>query len=330
MRALIVSLLLLFGACCGVAGAQTVSCSFTVPGGIVFPEMSAFSQSAVDTTGKLHVSCSQKGPVYLGPLSVAICPYLGAGSGGATASDRGMANGTSRLSYELFTDQARTQIWGSGGNASVGVPPLLILSVPTSGSATADATIYGRVAGNQNLPVGNYTSSFGAADTPFVYGTISVNVGGCALTLALGYSGSASFSVNETLAGGCSVGSSDLGFPNTTDLTRDDIAAQAAISVKCTATTPYSVALGMGSGGGTDPAQRRMKRTGGTETIAYGLYKDAAHHVPWGSTTGSDTLDGQTGSGLNQSIPVYGLVKKAPATPPPGSYSDDVAISINY
>jgi spore coat protein U-like protein len=68
--------------------------------------------------------------------------------------------------------------------------------------------------------------------------------------------------------------------------------------------------------------------TNGNDAIAYGLYRNSQRTSPWGETLDADTLSG-TGTGLTQSVPVYGRVPPQ-ATPRPGTYSDTVVVTVIY
>ena len=61
--------------------------------------------------------------------------------------------------------------------------------------------------------------------------------------------------------------------------------------------------------------------------LTYGLYKDASHAQPWGSTTGQ-TVAG-TGTGSAQNVTVYGLIP-IQTSPPIGTYQDYVIVTITY
>jgi spore coat protein U-like protein len=65
----------------------------------------------------------------------------------------------------------------------------------------------------------------------------------------------------------------------------------------------------------------------GPETITYGLYRDSARSLVWGSLAGS-TVSG-SGNGTATAHPVYGRVPPQ-ATPPPGTYSDTVVATVTY
>jgi spore coat protein U-like protein len=103
--------------------------------------------------------------------------------------------------------------------------------------------------------------------------------------------------------------------------------ATGTITVQCTDTTPYDIALGPGTGAGATIAARKLTGSGGA-TITYGLYRDAARTQAWGETIDSDTQAG-TGDGTAQSFTVYGRIP-AQTTPVADTYQDDVAITVTY
>jgi spore coat protein U-like protein len=62
--------------------------------------------------------------------------------------------------------------------------------------------------------------------------------------------------------------------------------------------------------------------------VIYGLYRDSARSLPWGSTVGTNTSSG-TGTGSTQTQTVYGRVATQ-TTPSPGTYSDSVVVTVGY
>jgi len=94
------------------------------------------------------------------------------------------------------------------------------------------------------------------------------------------------------------------------------------VTLTCSSGVAYAVALDEGTQG--DGSTRRMARGDGT-TIAYDLYRDAAHQQRWAS--GAAGAIG-TGSGGTQSLPVYGRILATSA--PAGTYSDNVTITVAY
>ncbi len=117
----------------------------------------------------------------------------------------------------------------------------------------------------------------------------------------------------------------DLNF-GTTGLLNAPLAAQSAINIQCTATTPFNIGLDGGSTAASVTA-RQMAGPGGAK-IAYALYQDSAHTTNWGNTIGTDTL-AANGTGAAVAYPVYGLVNPQ-TTPAPGAYNDVVTVTVTY
>ncbi|ONG46849.1 hypothetical protein BKE38_24860 [Pseudoroseomonas deserti] len=77
---------------------------------------------------------------------------LSAGGGGSFAARR-LTSGSSRLAYQLYTDNAGAGIWGDGtaGTSFVsGNAPLFLLGAGRAHS------VYGRLPAGQNVPPGTY------------------------------------------------------------------------------------------------------------------------------------------------------------------------------
>ena len=100
--------------------------------------------SQVDATTPLTVNCTKNSAYTVG---------LDAGTTtGATIAQRKMANGADIMNYNLYTDAARTTIWGNSAAA-----PLWVSGTGAGLSIPQTLTVYGRVASGQtNLAVGNY------------------------------------------------------------------------------------------------------------------------------------------------------------------------------
>jgi spore coat protein U-like protein len=102
--------------------------------------------------------------------------------------------------------------------------------------------------------------------------------------------------------------------------------AEAPLSLTCSNGGSYAVALDGGQSAATDPTQRRMTKSG--NVLFYGLYRDSARQQPWGSDTGINTRTG-TGTGLTQSLSVYGRIP-VQAMAPPGTYQDVIVATVSY
>ena len=142
-----------------VAARQTVLANTTVPvGAVVSPEciidatplafgvydpIGAHGTADLDGVGTVIVACT-KGMVATVALD------LGSNAEGST---RRMTSGTDYLTYELYRDAGRGDVWGDDlvGRA-------LSLGVATS-KAPQHLTVYGRVAGGQDVRAGTYLDS---------------------------------------------------------------------------------------------------------------------------------------------------------------------------
>ncbi|CAB5634941.1 MULTISPECIES: Csu type fimbrial protein [Serratia] len=155
----------------------------------------------------------------------------------------------------------------------------------------------------------------------------------CSL-LAQADSKTATLGVSATLLSACEAGSSSGGNVSFGTLnfgtlyflsTATSVAGQqnaGAIRVKCTNGTSYSVLLGGGQSGNT--ATRYLQSAAG-QRVNYNLYTNAAHSTIWDNLTGVS----QTANGADNWLPVYGMIP-AQSTPPTGSYTDTVQVTINW
>ncbi|MDQ8729443.1 spore coat U domain-containing protein [Bradyrhizobium sp. LHD-71] len=311
--------LLLLLASSVAATAQT--CSYSVTN-VNFGSVNVLSSAAIDTTATITINCS--GGAVLG--TVRLCPNLGEGSGGATATVRRMAMGGSLLNYQLYQDAARTTVWGSYLWSFTPRPPSLSLTLSALGSGSLTRTVYARLPGAQSTaPPGAYLSTFSATNAQLRYAPCAI-VGGCpACSATLAGVTNASFTVNATATSNCIVTAQNVDF-GTSGVLRSNVDVAGQLTVTCTANTSYTVGL---NGGTTNSPPASRKMTKGAEAVTYGLYKDAARAQIWGdAATPGSTVPG-TGTGLAQNLVVYGRVPPQ-ATPSPGAYSDTVVVTVTY
>ncbi len=131
----------------------------------------------------------------------------------------------------------------------------------------------------------------------------------------------ANISVSATSLSSCTILATPLAFGN---YAQTLTTASAALTVTCTATTPYTIGLNQGTTtGGTQSARLLYNTLAGT-TIAYSLYTDSGHTSPWTTNTVSGT-----GNGLVQTVNVYGTIA-AGLQAAPGAYSDLVTATLSY
>jgi spore coat protein U-like protein len=123
----------------------TANCSVSTTA-VSFGSVNVLSGTNADATGGLSVTCTS---------GTAWSASADAGAGtGATLATRKMASGANLLNYALYTDSARTTVWGDAATTA---------TVKYSGTGTGAAqanTIYGRVASGQtSVPAGSYADT---------------------------------------------------------------------------------------------------------------------------------------------------------------------------
>ena len=136
----------------------------------------------------------------------------------------------------------------------------------------------------------------------------------------------ATIGVTAAVLSSCGVTALPLAFGTYSPSQSSNTTAQTTVAVTCTNGTPYNVGLDAGTGTGASVASRKL--TSGSNTLTYSLYQDSGYSTVWGNSIGSNTLTG-TGSGLIQTINVYGSVTALQAVPA-GSYTDTVTVSLTY
>lgn len=110
------------------------------------------ASTALTSTGTVTTTCTK---------DAAVAITLGQGANANTGSTdaapvRRMISGTNYLSYQLYTDEARTAVWGNDAT----------VDVPVTGTGTAvNTTVYGSVLAGQNVPAGSYTDTVVATVT---------------------------------------------------------------------------------------------------------------------------------------------------------------------
>lgn len=137
--------------------------------------------------------------------------------------------------------------------------------------------------------------------------------------------------VTATVAASCTMTGGTLPF-GSFNVMGAAVDAQTTFTATCTAATPYVIGLNAGSGVGATTIDRKMTRTaGGTETLNYSLFSDTTRLANWGNgtTVAAGELAG-TGSGVAQTITVYGRIPAGQTSVPAASYADTITATVNY
>ncbi|MGE5469558.1 MAG: spore coat U domain-containing protein [Bacteroidota bacterium] len=132
-----------------VAEAGAVSCSASATS-TSFGNYNSLAPVALDGVGNVRVTCGN-----LVNIFVSYSISLSAGSAGSFAGRR-LVNGAQQLNYNLFTDAARSSVWGDGtaGTSTVSDGYLLLLL-----SDQRNYPVYGRIPAGQNIPPGIYSDT---------------------------------------------------------------------------------------------------------------------------------------------------------------------------
>jgi spore coat protein U-like protein len=286
--------------------------------------------SQTDATATLTYTCTNLGIILPPTRSATLCLSIGEPGGGSMNPRQMHDTASNTLGFQLYQDPARSIIWGSQffGSAT----PLMANITLTGGlllsgeSTTYTNTIYGRVMPAQPTVVpGSYTENYTTADTAI---TINQTIGHTAPGTCSGSPSESldSFIVSANVLNKCTVTASPLNFGNSVGVLTSEVVATTTLGAQCSNTTLYNVGLDAGQNSGGDINARKM--TLGANSIGYQLYQDPARTVVWGNTVGTNTVSG-TGSGNTQNLTVYGKVP-AQLTPPAGTYTDVIVVTVTY
>lgn len=149
------------------------------------------------------------------------------------------------------------------------------------------------------------------------------------------------FQVSANVQAACSVTATDYSFGSYDPTsTTANTSGSSTISVTCTNSTAYVVALSYGANGGTQ--SNRVMKDSGTDTLNYNLYTNAGTTNVWYDiadgcdlTSGSGSSDcasgtGNTGSTVSATdYTVYGKIA-AGQNVPAGTYTDTITVSVSF
>lgn len=335
-RALVLTLALFGWLCGGAAPARADTCTATLTD-ISFAAVSPISASDYFATGTGSLKCVwslTQAPLPLLYPNVSVCVNAGLGSNATGSTPRTMGNGALRLDYNLFRNGSYTaaDIWGAPGLGSTITPYSYTLQTPnlvTGGTTTMPFTVYAKISAGAALAgvktVGNSDTLYSASFSGF--GTVSYAfylAGAPACTT--GSSTSFAFNVQATVVNNCTITSTPMQFGNYGVLNAP-VRSTSTLSVQCVNANAYQIALNGGTTSGS-AASRQMKKTTGSETVAYSL-SATLDGTLWGDGTGGTTLYAGTGSGAAAALTIYGMVP-AQGTPSPGDYKDTVTATIYF
>ncbi|GAA0850284.1 Csu type fimbrial protein [Cupriavidus pauculus] len=296
-------------------------CTATAPS-VAFGSYSPVSGNSGDVQGVITVTCTGVAV----SARVRACINIGTGSGGTSVSPRTLANGASTLNFNIYTDSARTQPWGSRSTGTA-APPVMLDFAALLGNGSASASYYAQLPASQTAAtVGAYTSQFTGLNAEVTYIEYLLLPPDCSQLSSPSIP--MTFTASANVISDCNISATPLDF-GAVGLLAGNHDATSTLTVQCTQGAPYSIALNAGVGSGATVAARRMTRSGGTQMVAYQLFSDANRTQPWGDGTQGTTAVSGTGNGVARTITVYGRVP-GQTTPQAGSYADTVTATITY
>lgn len=157
----------------------------------------------------------------------------------------------------------------------------------------------------------------------FAFGAASFGVNGYAVQ------NTGSFAVTATVDASCIVSGSALAFGAFDVLSGSNVDSTSALSATCTNGSAYTIGLNAGTSTGATVSTRQMKHTDGTTLLNYSLSTVSAGGTNWDDIGGTTVASG-TGSGVAQSITVYGRVPTGQTLPKVGAYSDSIIATIDF
>jgi spore coat protein U-like protein len=267
-----------------------------------------------DTAANITIDCSGA------PNSVLrVCVGITAGTGlGSVLGNRRMSSNTNTIQYQIYTNAARTTVWGIRGAAQS--DQQFSVSLNGSGVGSISPTMFGRIFSGQTMPAGIYTS------TLTIVGRIPNGSSPCSSGSA-GTGFASTFNATATNSPACTVNASEINF-GVVDRLASAINATGTLQVVCTPGAPYTIAMNGGSTTG-NIADRKMSVNGsGPGVIAYQLYLDNHRTVLWGDGV-TGTVQPGTGTGGQQTPTVFAQVP-VQANASVGNFQDTVTVTLSF
>lgn len=291
--------------------ALATQCSVTSTS-LVFGPVDTLASLGTATSADLEISCSE---VPEGIDVITICGHLGPGSD-ISSGIRQMLGSSDTLGFSLYTDPGHQTPWGHDLNPELGESLRLTLDVVGS-EAARTVTLHGLVHGAQGSTVpGNYSATIEGSDASFAFDD------GDLANCPHHQTAETTISITAEVQHNCLVQTGDLNF-GTVGAIDQNVDAIADIAVSCTPGTGYSISLDGGISGASQPDQRQLQS--GSNSLTYGLYRDAERSLPWGE--GASVKSGE-GIGSEETISVYGRIPPQPVAV--GTYTDTVVVTVTY
>jgi spore coat protein U-like protein len=289
-------------------------------GAIKFGTVSTVAPNNTDVAGDLSISCTGFATPY-----VLVCANFGVPASGGSWTARVLPGpSSSKLAYAIYKDSARTQPWTSVWDSASRSNSVIIQL--KSGAGAAMLPFYARVPGSQPTVVaGSYSSTFTANDATLNYAGYASNPPACSNLLPV--SGFV-FTAQATVFADCLITATNANL-GSIGLITNTVAVAGTITTTCSSGSSYTIAINAGQGTGATVASRLLTRTGGTDTLRYNIYLDAAYKQIWGDGSNGTYTRPATGIGTSQVNTYYAVLAPQPGVKP-GTYTDQLIATVTF
>lgn len=152
-----------------------------------------------------------------------------------------------------------------------------------------------------------------------------------ASAFAAGATNSTTAIVQSTAAitASCLVTSVDMNFGQLSPQATGEATSTSQVTATCTKSTNYTIALGTGSSGSYSARTLSGAKSTNHDKLNYNVYKDTTYASILGDGSNGTSMLTGTGSGIQQSFTVYGMLQLNQYITP-DNYSDNLSVTINY
>lgn len=320
-RYFLLALLLAAGSMQPAMGAS-ISCSSSTTN-MAFGTVSLLAGGITDSSTTITTTCSAKPG-----NNLLICLNIGADPNTGLYDPRNLGSGSNRMAFNLYTDAARTTVWGDKLSTSYPPVSLTLTFGPGESSKSITTNLYGRInaSGQKGLPAGTYDTTY-TGGWSLTTNATTYNKSPPTCTTGGMSTDTATLNISAVVNSECLLNSStDIDFGTVFQTLSQNVDSTATITVTCNGGSGSGYYILLSNGLSPSGLQRRMQGPGGS-FINYGLYQDATRSVAWGNTNATGVQG--TGTGQPQSLTVYGRVPPQPV-PGAGTYSDTIVITLSY
>lgn len=234
------------------------------------------------------------------------------------------------LLYNIYEDSAHSKIVSS---TTYGGIPLRKKVILPSGSTTQELTfpVYVKINSGQSVTAGEYIADF--ASTSAILNWISSSE--CSTRTPKDWQGAKinDFTIKATVVNSCKIevpANIDFGEKSITDT---NLTGNTNINVTCSKDHPYHIGLTTKNINNKE-GRGSMRQASGSDTIEYVLRKErGSRGERWGDSGNTAKAQGSrqfTGTGTQQSHPVYATIANIPSNVSAGEYQDTVTVNVYY